>query len=125
MVRTPAGQEFEAPRKLREEAERHLSLIDELDEQEEAGEWAREAYDTVRGLIAEAVEADPELRVQERRAKFYSSLQKATKAFEELTFDDVAEIDDIYEDDMVTRLEELQKAISSCITALQAAQQKS
>ncbi|MEV1023322.1 hypothetical protein [Streptomyces sp. NPDC050264] len=123
-VKTPAGQKIEAPRQLREEAERHLSLIDELDEDEEAGEWAREAYDSVRTLVAEAVESDPELRVQERRAKFYSSLQKATKAFEELTFDDVQEIDDIYEDDMVRRLEELQKAISVCITALQTVQQK-
>ncbi|MFI7385449.1 hypothetical protein [Streptomyces sp. NPDC049813] len=123
-VKTAAGQKIEAPAQLREEAERHLSLIDELDEDEEAGEWAREAYDSVRTLVAEAVESDPELRVQERRAKFYSSLQKATKAFEELTFDDVQEIDAIYEDDMVRRLEELQAALSVCITALQAAQQK-
>ncbi|MET9497551.1 hypothetical protein [Streptomyces sp. NPDC006552] len=123
-VKTAAGQKIEAPAQLREEAERHLSLIDELDEDEEAGEWAREAYDSVRTLVAEAVESDPELRVQERRAKFYSSLSKATKAFEELTFDDVQEIDAIYEDDMVRRLEELQQALSVCITALQAAQQK-
>lgn len=123
-VKTAAGQKIEAPQELREEAERHLSLIDELDEDEEAGEWAREAYDSVRTLIAETVEADPELRVQERRAKFYSSLQKASKAFEELTFDDIQEIDDIYEDDMVRRLEELQTALSACISALQTAQQK-
>ncbi|MGY0488455.1 hypothetical protein [Streptomyces sp. WG-D5] len=125
-VKTPAGQKIEASPELREEAERHLSLIDELDEDEEAGEWAREAYDTVRTLVAETVDKDPELRVQERRAKFYSSLQKATKAFEELTFDDVAaeEIDDIVEDDMLQRLEELQAAIATCITALQSAQKK-
>nr|WP_202538712.1 hypothetical protein [Streptomyces sp. SID8379] len=122
-VKTPAGQKIEAPRSLREEAERHLSLIDELDEDEEAGEWAREAYDAVRSLVAETVEKDPELRVQERRAKFYSSLQKATKAFEELTFEDVdaEEMDDIVEDDMLQRLEELQQAISTCISALQKA----
>lgn len=123
-VKTPAGQTIDASPELREEAERHLSLIDELDEDEEAGEWAREAYDTVRTLVAETVEKDPELRVQERRAKFYSSLQKATKAFEELTFDDVEEIDDIVEDDMLQRLEELQAAIATCITALQSAAQK-
>jgi len=64
------------------------------------------------------VEADPELRVQERRTKFYSSLQKATKAFEELTFDDAQ---DFYEDDMVQQLEELQRAIASCITSLRGA----
>ncbi|MFI7011868.1 hypothetical protein [Streptomyces sp. NPDC050145] len=120
-VKTAAGQKIEASPALREEAERHLSLIDELEEDEEAGEWAREAYDTVRNLVAETVEKDPELRVQERRAKFYSSISKATKAFEELTFDDVAEIDDIVEDDMVRRLEELQQAIAACLTALQKA----
>ncbi|MFH8562267.1 hypothetical protein [Streptomyces sp. NPDC017988] len=123
-VKTPAGQLIEAPAELREEAERHLSLIDELDDGEESGEWAREAYDTVRDLVAQTVQSDPELRVQERRAKFYSSLQKATKVFEELTFDDIQnaeDIQDIYEDDMVRRLEDLQQAIGACISALQAA----
>ncbi|MFI9549082.1 hypothetical protein ACIHAR_35025 [Streptomyces sp. NPDC052016] len=114
-IRTPAGQTLDAPADLRQEAERHLSLIDELDDGEDAGEWASEAYDTLKGLVVQAVEADPELRVQERRTKFYSSLQKATKAFEELTFDDAQ---DFYEDDMVRRLEELQQAISGCLTAL-------
>ncbi|WP_371642528.1 hypothetical protein [Streptomyces mirabilis] len=117
-IRTPAGQTLDAPVELRSEAERHLSLLDELDEGEDTGEWATEAYDTMKNLVVETVEADPELRVQERRTKFYSSLQKATKVFEELTFDDA---DDIYEDDMVQRLEELQQAIGSCITALRSA----
>ncbi|GGU99052.1 hypothetical protein GCM10010211_78070 [Streptomyces albospinus] len=117
-IKTPAGQTLDAPVELRAEAERHLSLLDELDDDEEAGEWVTEAYDTVKGLVVQAVEADPELRVQERRTKFYSSLQKATKVFEELTFDDA---DDIYEDDMVHRLEELQQAIATCITALRKA----
>ncbi|MER5884423.1 hypothetical protein ABT160_11395 [Streptomyces sp. NPDC001941] len=117
-VKTPAGQKIEAPAELRAEAERHLSLIDELDEGEQAGEWAAEAYDTVRQLVVEAVEADPQLRVQERRTKFYSSLQKATKVFEELTLDDALDLDDIYEDDMVRQLESLQSALDTCIAAL-------
>ncbi|MCX4579769.1 hypothetical protein OHB41_42620 [Streptomyces sp. NBC_01571] len=117
-IRTPAGQTLDAPAELRSEAERHLSLLDELDEGEDTGEWATEAYDTMKGLVVETVEADPELRVQERRTKFYNSLQRATRVFEELTFDDA---DDIYEDDMVQRLEELQQAIGSCITALRGA----
>ncbi|MFE1313814.1 hypothetical protein [Streptomyces sp. NPDC058755] len=117
-IRTPAGQTVDAPVGLREEAERHLSLIDELDDGEDTGEWATEAYGTLKSLVAETVEADPELRVQERRTKFYSSLQKATRAFEELTFDDAQ---DFYEDDMVQRLEELQQAIGTCLTALRGA----
>ncbi|MGW3208456.1 hypothetical protein [Streptomyces sp. NPDC001135] len=117
-IRTPAGQTVEAPAELREEAERHLSLIDELEDGEDTGEWATEAYDTMKSLVAEAVEADPGLRVQERRTKFYSSLQKATRAFEELTFDDAQ---DFYEDDMVRRLEELQQAIGGCLAALRGA----
>ncbi|MFD4633931.1 hypothetical protein ACFVYR_33660 [Streptomyces sp. NPDC058284] len=120
-VKTPAGQMIDAPAELREEAERHLSLIDELEDGEDSGEWAREAYDTVRDMVAQTVQSDPDLRVQERRAKFYSSLQKATKVFEELTFDDVDDIDDIYEDDMVRRLEDLQQAIGACLSALRAA----
>ncbi|MFJ7301175.1 hypothetical protein [Streptomyces sp. NPDC099088] len=117
-IRTAAGQTLDAPAELRSEAERHLSLLDELDEGEDSGEWASEAYDTMKNLVVETVEADPELRVQERRTKFYNSLQKATKVFEELTFDDA---DDIYEEDMVQRLEELQEAIGTAITALRGA----
>ncbi|MER5451589.1 hypothetical protein ABT052_36455 [Streptomyces sp. NPDC002766] len=117
-VKTPAGQTIDAPVDVRQEAERHLSLIDELDEDEDTGEWATEAYDSMKSLVAEAVEADPELRVTERRTRFYSSLQKATKAFEELTFDDVQEF---VEDDMVQQLEELQQAIASCLDALRGA----
>ncbi|WP_420313531.1 hypothetical protein ACOB87_40755 [Streptomyces sp. YS-B37] len=114
-IKTPAGQTVDAPVDLRQEAERHLSLLDELEDGEDSGEWATEAYDTMKNLVVEAVEADPELRVQEKRTKFYSSLQKATKAFEELTFDDAQ---DFYEDDMVQRLEKLQQAIDSCLSAL-------
>lgn len=120
-VKTPAGQTIDAPAELRAEAERHLSLIDELDEDEDTGEWANDAYDTVKDLVAQTVQANPELRLQERRTKFYSSLQKATKVFEELTFDDVDDLDTIYEDDMLQRLEELQQAVGMCITALRKA----
>ncbi|MCW7945899.1 hypothetical protein AAW14_28860 [Streptomyces hygroscopicus] len=120
-VRTPAGQTIDAPVGLREEAERHLSLIDELDDGEDAGQWASEAYDTVKELVVQAVEADPELRLRERRTKLYSSLQRATKVFEELTFEDVDDLDDLYEDDMLQRLEELQAAVGTCIAALRKA----
>ncbi|MET9827720.1 hypothetical protein ABZ078_00060 [Streptomyces sp. NPDC006385] len=118
-IKTPAGQTVEAPSDLRQEAERHLSLIDELEDDEDTGEWATEAYGAMRSLVAETVEADPELRVRERRTKFYNSLQRATKVFEELTFDDVQEF---VEDDMVQQLEDLQQAISTCIAALRGAQ---
>jgi hypothetical protein len=117
-VKTPAGQVIDATAELRAEAERHLSLIDELDDDEDTGEWATEAYDTVKELVVQTVQADPELRVQERRTKFYSSLQKATKVFEELTLDDAVDLDAIYEDDMLQRLEELQQALNTCIAAL-------
>ncbi|WNZ14046.1 hypothetical protein [Streptomyces sp. 11x1] len=120
-VKTPAGQVIDATAELRAEAERHLSLIDELDDDEDTGEWATEAYDTVKELVVQTVESDPELRVQERRTKFYSSLQKATKVFEELTLDDAVDLDAIYEDDMLERLEELQQALSTCIAALREA----
>ncbi|MFJ4686879.1 hypothetical protein ACIQNG_12670 [Streptomyces sp. NPDC091377] len=118
--KTPAGQTVDAPVEVRQEAERHLSLIDELDEGEDSGEWATEAYDTMKNMVAETVQADPELRVNERRTNFYNSLSKVTKVFEELTFDD-ADAEDFYEDDMVARLEELQEAITVCLTSLRGA----
>jgi hypothetical protein len=74
----------------------------------------------MKSLVVEVVETDPGLRVQERRTKFYSSLQKATKVFEELTFDD-ADAGEFYEDDMVQRLEELQRAVAVCIESLRGA----
>ncbi|MGW1526141.1 hypothetical protein [Streptomyces sp. NPDC001588] len=120
-VKTPAGQTIDVPAELRAQAERHLSLIDELDDGEEAGPWAAEAYDTVKELVARTVDADPDLRLRERRTKFYSSLQRATKVFEELTLDDVEDLDDLYEDDMLQRLEELQTAVGSCIAVLRGA----
>lgn len=120
-VKTPAGQTIDAPAELRAEAERRLSLLDELDDDEDAGEWATEAYDTVKSLVAQTVEADPELRVQERRTKFYNSLQRATKVFEELTLDDAADLDDIYEADMLDQLESLHQALSVCIENLRRA----
>ncbi|WP_189220318.1 MULTISPECIES: hypothetical protein [Streptomyces] len=120
-VRTPAGRTIDAPAELRAEAERRLSLLDELDDGEDPGEWVTEAYDTVRSLVARTVEDDPGLRVQERRTKFYSSLQRATKVFEELTFEDAADLGDIYEDDMLDRLEALQQALTTCITSLRRA----
>ena len=119
--RPPPGRRSTLLPNSRAEAERHLSLIDELDEGEDTGEWATDAYDTVKDLVAQTVQANPELRLQERRTKFYSSLQKATKVFEELTFDDVDDLDTIYEDDMLQRLEELQEAVGTCITALRKA----
>lgn len=72
----------------------------------------------MKHLVVETVEADPELRVRERRTRFYSSLQRATKVFEELTFDDAEEF---VEDDMVQQLEELQQAIVACIVSLRGA----
>ena len=54
-VRTPAGQTIDAPAELRHEAERHLSLIDELEDGEDTAEWDTGAYDTMASLVAEAV----------------------------------------------------------------------
>jgi hypothetical protein len=120
-IKTPAGQTVDAPVELREEAERHLSLIDELTDDEDTGEWATEAYDMMKSLVAGAVEADPELRVQEQRTRFYNSLRKATKAFEELTFDDAQDFHEEDVDEALQQLEELQQAIGTCLTALRGA----
>ncbi|MEU7040733.1 hypothetical protein AB0A77_06705 [Streptomyces varsoviensis] len=114
---TPSGERVPAPEHVVAEAKQHLTLIEGLDEEDEAP-YAADAQKTMRSLVAEAVESDPQLRAHERRSRFQSKVRKAAKAFEELTLDDAA---DIYEEELLEQLETLQKAVADCIAELRAA----
>ncbi|MER7760648.1 hypothetical protein [Streptomyces sp. NPDC097619] len=113
-VTTPSGQKIPAPEEVVAEARQHLHLIEGLDD-EEAGPYAEDAQKAVKQLIADAVENDPRLRAHERRVRFQSKVQKAAKAFEELTLDDAAAV---YEEELLEQLEKLQESIAECIRAL-------
>ncbi|MFG3257140.1 hypothetical protein [Streptomyces sp. NPDC048172] len=111
---TPSGDRVPAPEHVVAEAKQHLSLIEGLDEEDEAP-YVADAQKAVRSLVTEAVESDPQLRAHERRARFQGKVRKAAKAFEELTLDDAA---DLYEEELLEQLETLQKAINDCISEL-------
>ncbi len=114
---TPSGDRVPAPEHVVAEAKQHLTLIEGLDAEDEAP-YVADAQKTMRSLVAEAVENDPQLRAHERRSRFQGKVRKAAKAFEELTLDDAA---DIYEEELLEQLETLQKAITDCIAELRAA----
>ncbi|MFE7119011.1 hypothetical protein ACFU99_26695 [Streptomyces sp. NPDC057654] len=114
---TPSGERVPAPEHVVAEAKQHLALIEGLDSEDEAP-YAADAQKTMRSLVAEAVESDPQLRAHERRSRFQGKVRKAAKAFEELTLDDAA---DVYEEELLEQLETLQRAITDCIAELRAA----
>ncbi|GAB2808785.1 hypothetical protein [Streptomyces daliensis] len=114
---TPSGERVPAPESVVAEAKQHLTLIEGLDEEDEAP-YAADAQKAVRSLVAEAVDSDPQLRAHESRVRFEGKVRKAAKAFEELTLDDAAEL---YDEELLEQLETLQKAIAECITELRAA----
>nr|WP_245797763.1 hypothetical protein [Mangrovactinospora gilvigrisea] len=113
---TPSGERVPAPPSVVAEAQQHLTLIEGLDDEDEAA-YAADAQKSVRSLIAESVENDPQLRAHERRVRFQNRVRKAAKAFEELTLDDAA---DLYEEELLEQLETLQRAVADCITELRA-----
>ncbi|MEV0281190.1 hypothetical protein AB0I22_33050 [Streptomyces sp. NPDC050610] len=114
---TPSGERVPAPEHVVAEAKQHLALIEGLDAEDEAP-YAADAQKTMRSLVAEAVDSDPQLRAHERRSRFQGKVRKAAKAFEELTLDDAA---DLFEEELLEQLETLQRAITDCITELRAA----
>ncbi|MEV6103591.1 hypothetical protein AB0M28_02610 [Streptomyces sp. NPDC051940] len=116
-VKTPSGQKIPAPEPVLEEARQHLALMEDLAD-EEVGGYAADAYGALQTLVVEAVESDPQLRAHERRARFQAKVQKAAKAFEELTLDDAAAV---YEEEMLQQLEKLQASIAACIAELRRA----
>lgn len=115
--KTPAGQIVEASVEVKAEAERQLAQIEHLADANPA-ESITEAYETVQQLISESIETDPAVNVRERQARFYSNVQKASKAFEQLNLNDLA---DMYEADMVEKLESLQRSVTACIESLRKA----
>ncbi|MFF8436265.1 hypothetical protein [Streptomyces bacillaris] len=110
-VKAPSGEMLELPPALKATAQQHFATLETGDDGILA-ESATEAYDAVQQLITEAIEADPEIRLRERRARLYSRLQRAAKAFEDV---DPEELASLREPDIVAVLQELQQAITSCL----------
>ncbi|WP_234353163.1 hypothetical protein [Streptomyces ardesiacus] len=110
-IKTPAGKILDAPPALKATAERHFAVLETGDD-EIPPESAAEAYEAIQHLITETIESDPEIQLRERRARLYSRLQRAAKAFEDVDPDELASL---HEPDIVTVLQKLQQAITSCL----------
>ncbi|MFE7127244.1 hypothetical protein [Streptomyces sp. NPDC057617] len=82
-IKTPAGEILEVPPALKATAQRHFTVLESADDNIPP-ESATEAYGAVQQLISEAIEGDPEIQLRERRARLYSRLQRAAKAFEDV-----------------------------------------
>ncbi len=110
-IKTPAGEVLNIPPALKATAKRHLDILENGDDST-SPESATEAYEAVQQLISETIESDPEIQLRERRARLYSRLQRAAKAFEDV---DPHELASLHEPDIVTVLQKLQQAITSCL----------
>ncbi|MFD4020321.1 hypothetical protein [Streptomyces sindenensis] len=110
-VKTPAGEILEVPPALKATAQQHFTMLETGDENIPP-ESVTEAYEAVQHLITETIEGDPEIQLRERRARLYSRLQRAAKAFEDVDPDELASL---HEPDIVTVLQKLQQAIASCL----------
>ncbi|MDX3402954.1 hypothetical protein [Streptomyces sp. ME01-18h] len=110
-VKTPAGEILEVPPTLKATAQRHFAVLETGDDKIPP-ESATEAYEAVQQLITETIEGDPEIQLRERRARLYNRLQRAAKAFEDVDPDELASL---HEPDIVTVLQKLQQAITSCL----------
>ncbi|WP_051738766.1 hypothetical protein [Streptomyces rimosus] len=113
-VKTLAGRCIEAPAQVKAEAERYLTQLENT-ALDGPAESVAQAYEAVQQLITETIEANPEISLQERRARFHSQVTKASKTFQQLALDDVA---DLYEADVVSELEALQTAVTTCLEGI-------
>ncbi|MGW4723300.1 hypothetical protein [Streptomyces sp. NPDC004291] len=114
-IKTPAGEVLEVPPSLKATAQRHLESFQEAGEAVPA-QSAAEAYEAVQQLVSEAIESDPDVQLRERRAQLYGRLQRAAKAFEDVTPEDLASLN---EPDIVAVLHKLQHAINACLESAQ------
>ncbi|THC47227.1 hypothetical protein E7X58_28560 [Streptomyces sp. A1499] len=118
-VKTPAGQVIEIPPDIKVEAERRLAPSGGVEQS--GAEEAAAAYGVLHQYVMQSVDKDPHLRIQERRAKFHGRVKSAAKAFEQLSFDEVSEL---YDEDLVESLEQLQGFIATCLQNLKEAAQR-
>ncbi|WP_225826732.1 hypothetical protein [Streptomyces naphthomycinicus] len=117
-VKTPAGQIIEIPADVKAEAEQRL--IPSGNSAQSGPEEAAAAYEVLHQFVAQSVEKDPQLRVQERRSKLHGRVKSASKAFEQLSLDELSEL---YDEELVESLEQLQGFIAACLQNLKQATQ--
>ncbi|MFF7894855.1 hypothetical protein ACFZDI_23740 [Streptomyces sp. NPDC007907] len=117
-VKTPAGQFIEIPEKVKVEVERQLTPSEDVGQS--GPEEAAAAYNVLHQYVMQSVDEDPQLAIQERRAKLHGRVKNASKTFEQLSLDEVSEL---YDEELVASLEQLQGFIATCLLNLKKAGQ--
>ncbi|QMU67082.1 hypothetical protein [Streptacidiphilus sp. P02-A3a] len=105
-VTTAAGQVIQLPEQARGRA---AVLLTAVEDAKATPESVTEAFEAVQGLIAEAVEADPEIQIREQRTRFTKALSSTKKGIESIDLDDLAAVAD---DDLRGSIAELQKKVN-------------
>ncbi|MFD0229063.1 hypothetical protein ACWGPD_33540 [Streptomyces hirsutus] len=111
-VKTPAGQVIELPELAREKASGHLAVVSDPGADPEAVE---NAYQAVQAIIAEAVDADPDIQTREQRSKFQKALSSTVKSIESIDLDDLIAVAD---DDLRESISAAQKRINELAEVL-------
>ncbi|MGQ4724387.1 hypothetical protein [Streptomyces tunisiensis] len=117
-VKTPFGQLIEIPEGVKAEAEQRLTSSGGGGQS--SPEEAAAAYNVLHQYVMQSVDEDPQLKIQERRAKLHGRVKNASKAFEQLSLDDVSEL---YDEELVESLEKLQEFVTTCLKNLKEAAQ--
>ncbi|WP_183068935.1 hypothetical protein [Streptomyces sp. gCLA4] len=117
-VRTPAGQALELPEQAKTEAAKLVVVVDDPQATPEA---VSEAYEAVQQLIAEEIEANPEVKTAEQRARVHKMLNGMAKSIASVR---EAPLADIADDELIREVSELRASVDE-LAALVAPQQGS
>jgi hypothetical protein len=112
-AKAPSGQLVDLPEQTRAEVSERLAAVAEADTDPEV---VTSTYQAVQELIGKTVEADPQLRLGEQRARFQNAL-KATR--KNIAVIDPANLPEVVDDDLrleITALQELINALAASIS---------
>lgn len=118
-VKTPAGQIIPLPDDIKADAEERLLPSDHAGQSGPAE--AAAAYEVLHQFVVQSVDKNPQVNVQERRAALHSRVRQASKAFEQLSLDEVG---DLYDEKLIESLEQLNGFVATCIQSMKAAAQR-
>ncbi|MFI8511603.1 hypothetical protein ACIGHB_10755 [Streptomyces sp. NPDC085460] len=118
-VKTPAGQIIPLPDDVKADAEQRLMPSNHAGQSGPAE--AAAAYEVLHQFVVQSVDKNPHVNVQERRAALHSRVRQASKAFEQLSLDEVGEL---YDEELIESLEQLNGFLATCIQSMKAAAQR-
>ncbi|MFJ3755445.1 hypothetical protein [Streptomyces sp. NPDC090080] len=115
-VKTPTGQKIQLTEAVKADTERHLTPSEQASHSSPAD--AAAAYEVLQQFVVQAVDENPQVRVEERKATLHGRVRQASRAFEQLSLDDVGEL---YDEELIQSMEQLTGFLAACIQSMKAA----